>query len=334
LLGLIGIDALTGQQRLTFGVDSLSTGIDTVVVAVALFAVGEALWIAAHLRQTPAEVIPSGRPWMSGADWKRSWPAWLRGTALGFPFGALPAGGAEMPTFLSYTLEKKLTRHPEEFGHGAIEGVAGPEAANNASAAGTLVTLLALGIPTTATAAVMLSAFQRYDLQPGPQLFENTPDVVWALLASLLIGNVMLLVLNLPLAPLWAKLLRLPRPYLYSGILFFSILGGYSVNQNPTDILILVTLGLLGFVMRRYGLPVVPTVIGVILGPTSEGKLRQALQASNGDWSTLWGTGFSIAMYVVIAGLLGLAVVRAVAAKRPPATTDDEATGTREHADV
>lgn len=325
MLGLIGIDALTGQQRLTFGVDSLSTGIDTVVVAVALFAVGEALWIAAHLRQTPAEVIPSGRPWMDGADWKRSWPAWLRGTALGFPFGALPAGGAEVPTFLSYSLEKKLTRHPEEFGHGAIEGVAGPEAANNASAAGTLVTLLALGIPTTATAAVMLSAFQRYDLQPGPQLFENTPDVVWALLASLLIGNTMLLVLNLPLAPLWAKLLMLPRPYLYSGILFFSILGGYSVNQNPTDILVLVALGLLGFVMRRYGLPVVPTVIGVILGPTSEGKLRQALQVSNGDWSTLWGTWFSIAMYVVIAGLLGLTVVRAVAAKRgSPATIADE----------
>ena len=333
LLGLIGIDALTGQQRLTFGVDSLSTGIDTVVVAVALFAVGEALWIAAHLRQTPAEVIPSGRPWMSAADWKRSWPAWLRGTALGFPFGALPAGGAEVPTFLSYSLEKKLTRHPEEFGHGAIEGVAGPEAANNASAAGTLVTLLALGIPTTATAAVMLSAFQRYDLQPGPQLFENTPDVVWALLASLLIGNTMLLVLNLPLAPLWAKLLRLPRPYLYSGILFFSILGGYSVNQNPTDILILVVLGMLGFVMRRYGLPVVPTVIGVILGPTSEGKLRQALQVSNGDWSTLWGTWFSIAMYAVIAGLLGLTIVRAVAAKRSStATIPDEST--HEHADV
>jgi putative tricarboxylic transport membrane protein len=317
-LGLIGIDALTGQQRLTFGVDALSTGIDTVVVAVALFAVGEALWIAAHLRHTPPEVIPSGKPWMSRTDWRRSWPAWLRGTALGFPFGALPAGGAEMPTFLSYSLEKKLTRHPEEFGRGAIEGVAGPEAANNASAAGTLVTLLALGIPTTATAAVMLSAFQRYDLQPGPQLFENTPDVVWALLASLLIGNVMLLVLNLPLAPLWAKLLKLPRPYLYSGILFFSILGSYSVNQNPTDILVLVVLGLLGFVMRRYGLPVVPTVIGVILGPTSEGKLRQALQVSNGDWSTLWGTGFSIAMYVVIAGLLLLALVRAVAARRTP----------------
>jgi len=311
-LGLVGIDSVTGQQRLTFGVDSLATGIDTVVVAVGLFAVGEALWIAAHLRTGPLEVIPVGQPWMSRNDWSRSWRPWLRGTAIGFPFGALPVGGAEIPTFLSYSVEKSLTKHPEEFGSGAIEGVAGPEAANNASAAGTLVTLLAVGIPTTATAAVMLSAFQRYDIQPGPLLFERTPDVVWALLASLLIGNLMLLVLNLPLAPLWAKLLQLPRPYLYSGILFFSILGSYSVNQNPTDILVLVVIGALGFLMRRYGVPVVPAVIGVILGPTSEAKLRQALQVSNGEWSTLWATGFSVTVYLVVAAILAWAAYRSL----------------------
>jgi putative tricarboxylic transport membrane protein len=305
MIGLVGIDKVTGQQRLTFGVDSLATGIDTVVIAVALFAVGEALWIGAHLRHSPPDIIPTGSAWMSKSDWKRSWPAWLRGTALGFPFGAIPAGGAEIPTFLSYATEKKLTKYPEEFGHGAIEGVAGPEAANNASAAGTMVTLLSLGIPTTATAAVMLAAFKRYELQPGPLLFENSGPVVWALLASLLIANLMLLILNLPLAPVWAKLLQLPRPYLYAGILFFSILGSYSVNSNPTDILILVILGLLGFTMRRYGLPVVPAIIGVILGPVSEGKLRQALQVSNGDWSTLWGTGFSLAAYAILAALLG-----------------------------
>jgi putative tricarboxylic transport membrane protein len=305
MIGLVGIDKVTGQQRLTFGVDSLATGIDTVVIAVALFAVGEALWIGAHLRHSPPDIIPAGNAWMSKSDWKRSWPAWLRGTALGFPFGAIPAGGAEIPTFLSYATEKKLSKYPEEFGHGAIEGVAGPEAANNASAAGTMVTLLSLGIPTTATAAVMLAAFKRYELQPGPLLFENSGPVVWALLASLLIANLMLLILNLPLAPVWAKLLRLPRPYLYAGILFFSILGSFSVNSNPTDILILVILGLLGFTMRRYGLPVVPAIIGVILGPVSEGKLRQALQVSNGDWSTLWGTGFSLAAYAILAALLG-----------------------------
>jgi putative tricarboxylic transport membrane protein len=303
-LGLVGIDNFTGQQRLTFGVDSLSPGIDVVVVAVAMFAVGEALWVAAHLRHSPPDIIPTGKAWMSRQDWRRSWPAWLRGTALGFPFGALPAGGAEMPTFLSYAAEKKLTKHPDEFGHGAIEGVAGPEAANNASAAGTMVTLLALGIPTTATAAVMLGAFQSYNLQPGPLLFENSGDLVWTLLASLFIGNLLLLVLNLPLAPMWAKVLQLPRPYLYSGILFFAVIGGYSANQNPTDLVLLACIGLLGYLMRRFGLPVVPAIIGVVLGPTSEGNLRQALQASNGDWSTLWATGFSMTLYVVIAALL------------------------------
>ena len=168
---------------------------------------------------------------MSRNDLRRSWQPWLRGTAIGFPFGAIPAGGAEIPTFLSYVTEKRL-QAPEEFGKGAIEGVAGPEAANNASAAGVLVPLLTLGLPTTATAAIMLGAFQRYGIQPGPLLFETQPELVWALIASLFIGNVMLLVLNLPLAPIWAKLLRIPRPYLYAGILFFATLGAYAVNLS------------------------------------------------------------------------------------------------------
>ena len=178
-----------------------------------------------------------------------------------------------------------------------------------------LVTLLALGIPTTATAAVMLSAFQRYDLQPGPRSSRTSRSGLGAA-GQPLIGNVMLLVLNLPLAPLWARLLGCRGPTSTPASCSSPILGSYSVNQNPTDDLVLLSSSACsGFLMRRYGLPVVPAVIGVILGPTSEGKLRQALQASNGDWSTLWGTGFSIVMYVVIAGLLGLAVVRAVAAK-------------------
>ena len=171
----------------------LSDGIDIVVIAVAVFALGEALWVAAHLRRRPAEVIPVGRPWMGKEDWKRSWKPWLRGTAYGFPFGALPAGGAELPTFLSYITEKKLTKHPEEFGKGAIEGVAGPEAANNASAAGTLVPMLSLGLPTNATAAVMLTAFVSYGIQPGPTLFDKEPLLIWTLIASLFIGNFLLL---------------------------------------------------------------------------------------------------------------------------------------------
>lgn len=313
-IGLVGTS--TGQARLTFGQPLLADGIDIVVVAVAIFAIGEALWVAAHLRRKPLEIIPVGQPWMGRSDWRRSWKPWLRGTAFGFPFGALPAGGAEVPTFLSYITEKKLSRHPEEFGHGAIEGVAGPEAANNASAAGTLVPLLALGLPTTATASIMLVALQSYGIQPGPQLFDNEPELVWGLLASLIIGNTLLLVLNLPLAPLWAKLLQIPRPYLYAGILFFASLGAYSVNFQAFDLLLLLVFGALGLAMRRFGLPVLPLIIGVILGPKLEEQLTTALALSSGDVSTLWSEPVAVIVYAVMAVLLVLMATAAVRSRR------------------
>jgi putative tricarboxylic transport membrane protein len=206
---------------------------------------------------------------------------------IGFPIGALPAGGAEVPTFLSYYAEKRLTKHPEEFGKGAIEGVAGPEAANNASAAGVLVPMLTLGLPTSATAAIMLSAFQSYGIQPGPLLMQNQPTLVWGLIASLFIGNLMLLVLNLPLVGLWVKLLRIPPPMLYAGILVFATIGAYNKSQSPLDIAILYAIGVLGYAMRRYDFPTAPVVIGMILGPFAEQALRQALTISAGDWTAL-----------------------------------------------
>ncbi|WP_436699950.1 tripartite tricarboxylate transporter permease [Nocardioides sp. BYT-33-1] len=313
-IGLVGTS--TGQARLTFGEPLLADGIDIVVVAVALFAIGEALWVAAHLRRKPLEIIPVGQPWMSRDDWGRSWKPWLRGTAYGFPFGALPAGGAELPTFLSYATEKRLSKHPEEFGKGAIEGVAGPEAANNASAAGTLVPLLALGLPTTATAAIMLVALQGYGFQTGPTLMDDHPDLVWGLLASLFVANTLLLVLNLPMAPLWAKLLRIPRPYLYAGILFFASLGAYSVNFQAFDLALLLVLGVLGFFMRRFGIPVLPLIIGVILGPKLEEQLTTALKISQGDVSTLWSEPVAVVVYAVMALLL---IAMAVAGLRRPA---------------
>lgn len=318
-LALVG--SQTGQARLTFGRPELADGIDVVVVAVAIFAIGEALWVSAHLRRRPLEIIPVGQPWMSKADWGRSWKPWLRGTAYGFPFGALPAGGAEVPTFLSYVTERRFTKHPEEFGKGAIEGVAGPEAANNASAAGTLVPLLAIGLPTTATAAVMLLAIQSYGIQPGPQLMDTEPELVWALLASLFIANALLLVLNLPMAPIWAKLLRIPRPYLYAGILFFAGLGAYSVNFQAFDLAILLVLGLLGFAMRRFGLPVLPLIIGVILGPRLEEQLTTALAISQGDVSTLWSEPVAVLVYVLMAII---AVIMAVTAWRRRGHGTDE----------
>ena len=189
-LGLVGIDLQTGQARFTLGVPELLDGIDIVIVAVGLFAIGETLYSAARFRFEREEIVAvKGSKWLSREDLARSWKPWLRGTFLGFPIGALPAGGSEIPTFLSYLVEKKLSKHPEEFGHGAIEAVAGPEAANNAAAAGVLAPLLSLGLPTSATAAIMLAAFQQYGLQPGPLLFDTNPALVWGMIASLYIGN-------------------------------------------------------------------------------------------------------------------------------------------------
>jgi putative tricarboxylic transport membrane protein len=304
MIGLIGIDAQTGQPRFTFGIPQLLDGIDVVVVAVALFAVGEALWVASPLRHTPADLIPIRGRWFTRQDFGRSWKPWLRGTALGFPFGTLPAGGAEVPTFLSYAAEKRLSKHKEEFGKGAIEGVAGPEAANNAAAAGVLVPLLTLGLPTSSTAAVMLVAFRQYGIQPGPELFNQNGALVWALIASLYVGNVMLLILNLPLAGVWVKLLRIPRPYLYAGILMFGALGSYTINLSPVDLALLFALGAMGFLFRRYGWPVAPAIIGVILGPIAEQQLRRALAISQGDAAVLVESPFSMILLSFSALLL------------------------------
>ncbi len=324
-IGIVGIDSLTGQSRMTFGIPLLGDGIDIVVVAVAIFAIGEALWVAAFLRRRPQEIIPVGQPWMGKSDFKRSWKPWLRGTAFGFPFGAVPAGGAELPTFLSYVTERKLTKHPEEFGKGAIEGVAGPEAANNASAAGTLVPMLALGLPTNATAAIMLAAMMGYGIQPGPALFDAEGDLVWALIASLFIGNLLLLVLNLPLAPLWAKLLRTPRPYLYAGILFFASLGALAVNLQWFDLALLLFFGIIGLGMRRFGIPVLPLIIGVILGPRVEEELRKTLLLSSGEWGGLVEEPVAVIVYaIIVIGAIGIAVTSTVRGRRGDRTGSTE----------
>jgi len=325
LLGLVGIDEQTGQMRFAFGVPELLDGIDVVVLAVGLFAVGEALYVAAYQSRVREEMEKmSGSLWMSRDDWRRSWPAWLRATAIGFPFGTIPAGGAEIPTFLSYATEKKLSKHPEEFGNGAIEGVAGPEAANNAAATGVLVPLLTLGIPTSATAAILLAAFQNYGLQPGPLLFQTQSALVWGLIASLYVGNVLLLVLNLPLIGLWVKVLQIPKPLLYGGILVFATLGAYSLHQSVVDLATLYVFGVLGFVMRRWGFPVAPAVIGLILGPLAESQFRRALAISQGDPSVFFTHPISAALLALTALLVLVPwlvkVQREWRARRRPAT--------------
>jgi putative tricarboxylic transport membrane protein len=285
-LGLIGIDQLTGDARFSFGIPQLMDGIDVMILVIGLFAVGETLFQAwQHGRDEPRVIELHDFTGMSRDEWRRSWKPWLRGTAIGFPFGVLPCGGAEIPTFMSYMVEKRLSEHPEEFGRGAIEGVAGPEAANNAAAAGVLVPLLTLGLPSSATAAVLLTAFQQYGLQPGPLLFSTRPDLVWTLIASLYIGNVMLLVLNLPLAGLWARLLLVPRRLLFGGILVLASLGAYSLNRSMLDLSLLYVVGVVGCAMRLNDVPLAPAVLGLILGPMSEQQFRRAVAISEGDVS-------------------------------------------------
>ncbi len=299
-LGLIGIDPLTGDARLSFGIPQLLDGIDIVILVIGLFAVGETLYQAwRHGRDEMEVVTLHDFTGMSREDWKRSWKPWLRGTAIGFPLGVLPCGGAVIPTFLSYLVEKRLSDRPEQFGHGAIEGVAGPEAANNAAAAGVLVPLLTLGIPSSATAAIMLAAFQQYGLQPGPLLFSSRPDLVWTLIASLYIGNVMLLVLNLPLASVWARIMLIPRRLLFGVIMVLASLGAYSLNRSVVDLVVLYIVGAVGCAMRVRDIPLAPAVIGLMLGPLSEQQFRRAVAISEGDVAVFVTRPVSAALLLV-----------------------------------
>jgi putative tricarboxylic transport membrane protein len=306
-VGCVGLDQISGQVRYTGGVPEFLDGIEVVLVAVGLFAVGECLYIALYEGRTESSLNRMNKVHMTRQEWRRSWPAWLRGTAIGFPFGTVPAGGSEIPTFLSYAVERKLSKTPEEFGTtGAIEGVAGPEAANNSAVTATLVPLLTLGIPTSVTAAILLSAFQNYGLNPGPQLFQSNGALVWALIASLYIGNVMLLVLNLPLVGLWVKLLKIPRPQLYAGILIFATIGVYGMRQSAFDLFLMLGIGLLGVLMRRFDFPTAPVIVGMILGPLAEAQMRNALSIGEGRWSVFIQRPVSALLLAIVVAVLVL----------------------------
>ncbi|HJV72439.1 tripartite tricarboxylate transporter permease [Ideonella sp.] len=303
--GLVGLDQISGTARFTGGVPELMDGIEVVLIAVGLFAVGEALYNVLYEGRAVETQNRMSRVHMSRSDWKRSWPAWIRATFIGVPFGTIPAGGSEIPTFLSYATEKKLSKHKEEFGTiGAIEGVAGPEAANNAAITATLMPLLTLGIPTSNTTAILLGAFQNYGIQPGPQLFDTNGALVWALIASLYIGNVMLLVLNLPLVGLWVKLLKIPKAPLYAGILIFATVGVYGMRQSAFDLVLLYAIGLLGVAMRRFDFPTAPVVVGMILGPLAEAQMRNALSIGEGRWTIFLQRPMSLVLLVVVLTVL------------------------------
>jgi putative tricarboxylic transport membrane protein len=322
-LGLVGLDQISGQARYTAGIPELLDGIEIVLVAVGLFAVAEVLYFALYEGRVVETQNRMSRVYMSKRDWKRSVPAWLRATLIGAPFGCIPAGGTEIPTFLSYAVEKKLAKgsDKEEFGTtGAIEGVAGPEAANNATVTTALIPLLTLGLPTSNTTAILLGAFQNYGIQPGPQLFQTSAALVWALIASLYIGNLMLLVLNLPLVKLWVQLLRIPKPQLYAGILIFATVGAYGMRQSAFDLVLLWGIGLAGVLMRRFDFPTAPVVVGMILGPLAEAQLRNAVSIGEGSARVFFDRPMSVTLIVIIVAVLALPrIFRLLAARRATA---------------
>ena len=321
------MDSFTETMQSPGGLTAIGLGI--IIVTVGILALGEVFYVI-YEQNKPVPKLRDGkvaRARLSWAEFREALPAWLRGTSFGVPFGVIPVGGAEVPTFMAYATERNLDarRKDPQFGDkGAIRGVAGPEAAGNATAGTAMGALLAMGLPTSATAAIMLAAFQQYGIQPGPLLFDRNADLVWPLLASLFIGLFVLLILNLPLAPMWAKLLLIPRYYLYPGIAVFCALGVYATSAAIADLWLVLVIGLVGFVMRHFDFPLAPIMIGVILGPLAESSFRNALLSSGGEYSILVGSPIAIGMYSLMGLVLVAAFVRRFQNKRADAKREKE----------
>ncbi len=283
-LATIGLDSQSSFARFTLGSTTLMDGVPFIIAASGLFAISEVMFQINRSRTGETKRIPIATgSWMSWPDLKRIIPASLRGSALGFSIGTMPGMGSIAATFLSYGVEKAVSKHPDEFGKGAIEGLAGPESANNAAAQGSLLPVITLGIPGSATTAILLGAFLMFGLQPGPLLLQNNPELVWAIIASMYVGNVMLLILNFPLVPLFAKLLDLPSTVLNGLIVLFVFTSVFSIRGDPTDLLILAGFGVLGYVLRRIDYPIAPILMGMVLGDILESSFRRSLALSLGD---------------------------------------------------
>ena len=308
-LATVGIDIQTGEARFTFGLPELYGGIDVALGAVGLFAVGEALWLIAAPPSGAAEQLPTNRLWLTVAEWRRCLGPWLRGTVIGFSSGVLPGSGAALATFLAYGVEKRIAANPKEFGKGAIEGVAAPEAANNAAAGASMVPMLALGIPGSGTTAIMLVAFQIYGLQPGPSLLQNNRELVWGLIASLYVANVLLVIINLPLVGAWIQLLKIPKGLLTGIMLVFATVGAYSTQGSLGDVVIVWLLGVAAFVLRSFGFPVAPVLIGLVIGPMLEQELRRSLAMASGDPAFFFKRPMALAVLALGAVLITISAM-------------------------
>jgi putative tricarboxylic transport membrane protein len=310
LLGLmmatVGTDLPTGIIRFTFGIPKLMEGFDVVVVAIGLFAVSEILSCAEEMGKEGFKAAPLGRIWLSTRDFIQSLGAIMRGTVLGFFIGVLPGAAHVTASFLSYTVEKRLSRNPERFGKGEIRGVAAPESANNSAACGALIPLLTLGLPASAVTAVLYGALLMVGVRPSPFLFQKHPDVAWGLIGSMYVGNIMLLILNLPLVGLWVKILRTPARWLFPMVLAVSFVGVYSVNNAPLDLLLATILGVLGYFMRKLDYPLAPVILGLVLGDLLEQALRQTLMISGGSLLPLVKSPICLVLFA-LAGLVMVA---------------------------
>jgi putative tricarboxylic transport membrane protein len=315
-IGMIGIDSQTAVPRWTFGNVDLSEGINIAIAAMALFAIPEALrHLAIGAKSPNKRFAMQGAPWMRREEFKRSLGPYGRGSIVGFIAGLLPGLGPTVGTFASYSVEKRWAKKPyrDQIGRGAIEGVAGPETANNAGAGGAMIPMLTLGVPATATTALLLFVFQMYGLQPGPQLFSDDPDLVWTIIASLLIGNAMLLALNLPLVKVFVNLLKIPPPILYAGVLMFTVLGAWATMFSAFSLILLLAIALLGYFMEANGFPLAPAILAVVLVPLLEDNLRRALAISDGNYLVFIERPISGTIVGVLALLLvvsGLRIVR------------------------
>ena len=309
LIGSVGLDLVTGLPRFTFEIDELTDGVGIGPTAMGLFGIAEVL---ANLEQRfeGREVFKTkiDRLWPSLKDWKASIWAIGRGSVIGFFLGILPGGGAVLASFVSYAAEKKLSKHPERFGTGEIEGVAGPESANNAGTGGSLIPLFSLGIPATPTMALLFSMFLIHGIQPGPLFMKTHSDIFWGLVASMYLGNVLLLILNLPLVGIWVKVLKIPYRILFPLIILFCLIGAYSLNNSTVDIFVMILFGIVGYLMRKFGYEGPPLILAFVLGPIMEQALRQSLLISKGSFMIFVTRPIS-AITLIIAGLLLLSTV-------------------------
>lgn len=309
LLAMIGLDPVRGAPRFTFGLPELYDGIGFIPVVMGLFGIGELL-LAAERRQTRM-IDADLKKWNpTKQEWRASAGAIGRGTGVGFVLGLIPGVGSIVPTFMAYVLEKRLSKTPERFGNGAIEGVAAAETANNAYANAAMVPLLALGVPSSPTIAVLMGAFIVNGITPGPFLFTERPELVWTVIASFFVGNAILLVLNLPLVGLWAKLLKIPFSYMCAGVLIFCVIGAYGLKQSLFDVWIMLGFGILGYFLRKLDLPLAPAILALILGPMMERSLRTTLEISAGSFAIFLDRPLALALLAVPVIVLGFMLLK------------------------